>query len=70
MVLLMALRTQRHEIHCGIIALQAARSNVMDLQIGARTTVLAAPSISLQYVATQFLVRIRIEPKPRPLGSQ
>lgn len=45
----MAQYTQRDQIFLFIITQQAARLNVMNLKICSGTTVLAAPSVTLQH---------------------
>ena len=52
----MASRAQGYEILFRVIAQQAARLHVMDLKICSGTTILALPSVPLEYPSVQFLV--------------
>lgn len=60
----MAGSTQRYEILFSVIAQQASRLNVMNLEISLSSATLASPSISLQNTAMEFLVRSGVESQP------
>ncbi len=53
---------KRHQIALNVMATEAAKSDVVDLQLGAAAAILAAPAIALQYVLAQGKVGIRIKP--------
>ena len=65
MGLSVAWSAQGDEIFLRIIPEQTSRTNMMDLKVTRRTTVLATPSISLEHPFPQLPVRPLIEPQPR-----
>jgi hypothetical protein len=64
MTLLVAPGTQSDEVLVRVIAEQAARPNVMNLESTLEPAMLAAPPVSLQHSFVQYLVRPLIEPQP------
>ena len=58
---LVAHSTKSYQILGGVIAEAPARLNVMDLEILRSPTVLAAPTVPLQYLTPQEAIRSRIE---------
>jgi hypothetical protein len=61
---------KRSQVLDGVIAQQAARPDVMSLKAAEASAVLTPPSVTLQHLSAESPVGLRIEPKPRPLGSQ
>ena len=56
--------TQSDQVFVRVIAEQAARPNVMNLEFPLTPALLAAPPVSLQHSFVQYLVRPLIEPQP------
>ena len=54
--------TQRDEVLIGVIPQLASRLKVMHLQVLSSSTVLAAPSVALKYLAAQPTIRCGLKP--------
>ena len=68
MGLLMTRSTQCDQILLGIVALEAARLNVMDLKIFSSAAILASPSVPVENSSVEFLVGSSIESQPWVFG--
>ena len=66
----MAARTKRDQVVAGVVSEFASQAKVVDMQIRRTPTLLAPPSVSLQYVSAQLTIGIRIETNPGAFGSQ
>ena len=64
------LRTEGQEILPGIISLMASALQVVNLQVRKRATRLATPTVPLQNLLAQVLVRLVSKPNPRSLGMK
>jgi hypothetical protein len=60
-----AISAKRNEIFWHVVAQQATRANMVDLETVRTTAILASPAISLQHIGTKLTVGIWAESKPR-----
>jgi hypothetical protein len=63
-----AVRTESDEVFFRIISRLAPQLDVVHLQVGPASALLAAPAIPAQHLPTQFLVSFLIELDARPLA--
>ncbi len=50
----------------GIVAQSPPRVDVVDLEIGCASAVLAVPAVALQHLLAELAVRVRVEAEPGP----
>jgi thiamine monophosphate kinase len=60
-----AISAKRDEIFWYVIAQQASRTNMVDLETIGATAILAPPAIPFQHMGAELAVGILVEPKPR-----
>ena len=61
--------TKSYQIGFDIIALPAARPNVMDLKIISAPAPLATPAVSLQNFPAELTISLRLKPEAGPLRA-
>src|SRR5712692_7129507 len=67
---LMAADAERDEVLFCIVSELAPRADVMDLEVGKTSAVLAAPPIPVEYLTPQFQIRRRTELQSRSSGTE
>jgi hypothetical protein len=60
-----AISAERDQIFVCIVAQQASRAHVVDLETIGTAAVLASPAVTLQHFGAEFAIRIWVQPKPR-----
>jgi len=60
-----AISTERDQIFVCVVAQQASRAHVVDLETIGTAAVLASPAIALQHFGAEFAIRIWVQPQSR-----